>query len=170
VTYSSTSTNCGTRACAGAPGNRFHLSTRLNKNVRPNSRRSASHRSRSFAPAQPEDPEWEAVQEMFVALRPRFVGLAYTILRNKEDAEDAVQDALLSAYRHLRTFAGRSGFTAWFTRIVLNAALMIRRKRKPSWVDIQPESGARTTPLGRKGFRPRSLIRKWCAPRKKPSS
>lgn len=140
MSYSSTSTNCGTRACAGAPSNRFHPSTGLNKNVRPNSRGSASHRSRRFAPAQPEDHEWEAVQEMFVALRPRFVGLAYTILRNNEDAEDAVQDALLSAYRHLRAFEGRSALTTWFTRIVLNAALMIRRKRKLSGIDSHRES------------------------------
>jgi len=77
---------------------------------------------------------------MFLASRPRFVALAYSILRNKEDAEDAVQDALLSAYLHLRAFEGRSAFTTWFTRIVLNAALMIRRKRKPSWNDSQRES------------------------------
>lgn len=76
---------------------------------------------------------------MFLALRPRFVGLAYSILRNKEDAEDAIQDAFLSACRHLRTFEGRSALTTWFTRIVLNAALMVRRKRKPSRVESLPE-------------------------------
>jgi RNA polymerase sigma-70 factor, ECF subfamily len=64
-------------------------------------------------------------------------------LRNKEDAEDAVQDALLSACLHLRTFEGRSALKTWFTRIVLNAALMIRRKRKPSWMD--PLSEPNTT-------------------------
>jgi RNA polymerase sigma-70 factor (ECF subfamily) len=77
---------------------------------------------------------------MFLASRPRFVALAYSILRNKEDAEDAVQNAFLSAYLHLRAFEGRSAFTTWFMRIVLNAALMIRRKRKPSWTDFQRES------------------------------
>jgi RNA polymerase sigma-70 factor (ECF subfamily) len=77
---------------------------------------------------------------MFLASRPRFVALAYSILRNKEDAEDAVQDALLSAYLHLRAFEGRSAFRTWFTRIVLNAALMIRRKRKSLWTDSQQES------------------------------
>jgi RNA polymerase sigma-70 factor (ECF subfamily) len=66
--------------------------------------------------------------------------MAYSILRNKEDAEDAVQDALLSAYRHLRAFEGRSALATWFTRIVLNAALMIRRKRKRSWNGSEPES------------------------------
>jgi RNA polymerase sigma-70 factor (ECF subfamily) len=41
-----------------------------------------------------------------------------------------VQDAFLSACRHLREFEGRSALTTWFTRIVMNAALMVRRKRK----------------------------------------
>ena len=84
----------------------------------------------------------EAFQETFVAYRPKFVGIAYSILRNKEDAEDAVQDAVLSAYMHLRNFEGRSAFTTWFTRIVLNAALMILRKRTNSRIDSLPESSA----------------------------
>jgi RNA polymerase sigma-70 factor (ECF subfamily) len=82
----------------------------------------------------------DALQEMFLASRPKFVGLAYSILRNKEDAEDAVQDAVLSAYVNLRNFEGRSAFTTWFTRIVLNAALMILRKRTNSRIDSVPES------------------------------
>jgi RNA polymerase sigma-70 factor, ECF subfamily len=80
------------------------------------------------------------VQEMFLSSREKFLGLAYTILRNKEDAEDAVQDAFASAFRHLRAFEGRSAFTTWFTRIVLNAALMMLRKRKSSRLDPLPES------------------------------
>jgi len=70
------------------------------------------------------------LQELFLTSRKRFVGIAYRILRNKEDAEDAVQDAFVSASRHLREFEGRSALTTWFTRIVMNAALMVRRKRK----------------------------------------
>jgi DNA-directed RNA polymerase specialized sigma24 family protein len=65
--------------------------------------------------------------------------MAYTILRNKEDAEDAVQDALLSAYVHLRAFEGRSALTTWFSRIVLNASFMIRRKWKSSHIEFFPE-------------------------------
>jgi len=111
-----------------------------NNHLRPHSRATAGYTSRRFVSAQPEGHEWEAVQEMYLASRPRFVGLAYSILRNKDDAEDAVQDALLSAYLHLRAFEGRSAFTTWFTRIVWNAALMIRRKRKRSWNESQRES------------------------------
>jgi RNA polymerase sigma-70 factor, ECF subfamily len=69
---------------------------------------------------------------MFVASRAKFVAIARTILRNREDAEDAVQSAFLSGYLHLRSFEGRSALKTWFMRIVMNAALMIQRKRKPT--------------------------------------
>ncbi len=139
MNHSSISAQCGGHACAGAADSRLH-SSRARNNLRPHSRAAASYPSRRFVPAQPEGHEWEAVQQMFLASRPRFVALAYSILRNKEDAEDAVQDAFLSAYLHLRAFEGRSAFTTWFTRIVLNAALMVRRKRKSLWTDSQQES------------------------------
>src|SRR5258708_2384450 len=100
----------------------------------------ASHESHNLVEAGPEVMGMEAFQEMFVAYRPKFVGIAYSILRNREDAEDAVQDAFLSAYVHLRNFEGRSAFTTWFTRIVLNAALMVLRKRTNSRIDSLAES------------------------------
>jgi RNA polymerase sigma-70 factor, ECF subfamily len=81
-----------------------------------------------------------AFEEMFVASRPKFVAMAYAILRNREDAEDAVQNAFISGYLHLRSFEGRSALRTWFTRIVLNAALMIQRKRKPSTIQPLPEN------------------------------
>jgi RNA polymerase sigma-70 factor (ECF subfamily) len=52
------------------------------------------------------------------------------MLRNKEDAENAVQDSLCSACTKLRSFQGRSSFSTWLTRIVINSALMSRRKKK----------------------------------------
>jgi RNA polymerase sigma-70 factor (ECF subfamily) len=82
----------------------------------------------------------EAFEEMFVASRPKFVAMAHAILRNREDAEDAVQNAFLSGYLHLRSFEGRSALRTWFTRIVLNAALMIQRKRKRSTIQPLPEN------------------------------
>jgi RNA polymerase sigma-70 factor (ECF subfamily) len=82
----------------------------------------------------------EALEEMFVASRSKFVAIAYSILRNREDAEDAVQNAFISGYYHLHGFEGRSALRTWFTRIVLNAALMIRRRRKPSAIAPLPEN------------------------------
>jgi RNA polymerase sigma-70 factor (ECF subfamily) len=82
----------------------------------------------------------EAFEEMVVASRSKFLAIANAILRNSEDAEDAVQDAILSGYLHLRSFEGRSALRTWFTRIVINAALMIRRKQKLPWICSQPET------------------------------
>jgi len=82
----------------------------------------------------------EALEEMFAVSRSRFLKVAYSVLRNKEDAEDAVQDAFLSAHRNLRSFEGRAALTTWLTRIVLNAALMMRRKRKPFEVKLLSET------------------------------
>jgi len=52
------------------------------------------------------------------------------LTRNREDAEDAVQDALLRAFLHIRDFDGRSAFATWLTRIAINSALMILRKKR----------------------------------------
>jgi RNA polymerase sigma-70 factor (ECF subfamily) len=142
VNHSSIHAQCGGQACARAVDSRLHSSSARNNHLRPHSRTPASYTSHRFIPAQPEGHQCEAVQEMFLASRPRFVALAYSILRNKEDAEDAVQDAFLSAYLHLHAFEGRSAFTTWFTRIVFNAALMIRRKQKSLWTDSRRESSA----------------------------
>jgi RNA polymerase sigma-70 factor, ECF subfamily len=93
-----------------------------------------------FVKTHAEALERKELEEMFVPSRPKFIAIAYSVLRNREDAEDAVQNAFLSGYRHLRSFEGRSALSTWFTRIVLNAALMIRRKRKPSPIAPLPES------------------------------
>jgi RNA polymerase sigma-70 factor (ECF subfamily) len=53
-----------------------------------------------------------------------------SITRNREDAEDALQDAFLKAYLALKSFEGRANFYSWLTRIAINASLMILRKRR----------------------------------------
>ena len=56
--------------------------------------------------------------------------VAYRITKNRDDAEDAIQDAWMKAYVHLTTFDGRAKFSTWLTRIVINSGLMtLRRKR-----------------------------------------
>jgi|HubBroStandDraft_4_1064222.scaffolds.fasta_scaffold136266_3 RNA polymerase sigma factor (sigma-70 family) len=58
--------------------------------------------------------------------------VAHRITRNREDAEDAVQECFLSAFIQLRAFDGRSKFLTWLTRIATNAALMKLRKNRTS--------------------------------------
>jgi RNA polymerase sigma factor (sigma-70 family) len=52
------------------------------------------------------------------------------ITGNISDAEDALQEALLKAYVHIGGFEGRSAFSSWLTRIAINNALMLLRKRR----------------------------------------
>jgi RNA polymerase sigma-70 factor, ECF subfamily len=54
----------------------------------------------------------------------------YNITRNWHDAEDALQDATLRAFYHLKDFQGKSSFSTWLTRIAINSALMILRKKR----------------------------------------
>jgi RNA polymerase sigma-70 factor (ECF subfamily) len=59
---------------------------------------------------------------------PQTLRVIKGIVRNREDAQDALQEATLKAFTHLPQFDGRSRFSTWFTRIGINAALMILRK------------------------------------------
>ena len=65
---------------------------------------------------------------------------ALGIMGNAHDAEDALQDGLLSAFRNLKSFRGRSQFSTWLTRVVINAALMRRRGQavRPSSAAAEP--------------------------------
>jgi RNA polymerase sigma factor (sigma-70 family) len=56
--------------------------------------------------------------------------VVHRITRNREDAEDAVQDCFLSAFVHMNDFDGRSQFVTWLTRIAINAALAKLRKKR----------------------------------------
>ncbi len=61
---------------------------------------------------------------------PRIYRTLYRITKNREDAEDALQEALMRAFINLPRFDGRSSFSTWLTRIALNAAFMkLRRGR-----------------------------------------
>jgi len=134
------SVNDRPRADAGAPERRPLSSGMRNRRVRAILRPSSDDQPGELAVTGLKGRKWETVEEMYVASYPRFLRIANAILRDKGDAEDAVQDAALSACLHLRNFEGRSAFTTWFTRIVINAALMILRKRKSS-LESFPEAG-----------------------------
>jgi RNA polymerase sigma factor (sigma-70 family) len=60
----------------------------------------------------------------------RLLHTTYRITRNRQDAEDAVQDSLLKAFCHLNDFQEKCSFSTWLTRIAINSALMILRKKR----------------------------------------
>lgn len=72
----------------------------------------------------------DAGSTLFAGCTPALHRVALRVLGSHEDAEDAVQNGLLAAWRNLKRFEGRSQFSTWLTRIVINAALQeIRRNR-----------------------------------------
>jgi len=60
---------------------------------------------------------------------PSLYRYAYRLLKNKDDAEDAVQDALLAALKHWNQFRAEAQLSTWLTAIVINCARMQLRKR-----------------------------------------
>jgi RNA polymerase sigma-70 factor (ECF subfamily) len=65
--------------------------------------------------------------------------LTQNITQNREDAEDAMQEAFLKAFQHLGEFQGNSRFYTWLVRIAVNQALMKLRKRRPNVVSLDEE-------------------------------
>lgn len=65
--------------------------------------------------------------------------LTQNITQNREDAEDAMQEAFLKSFEHLQSFEGNSRFYTWLVRIAVNQALMKLRKRRPNVVSLDEE-------------------------------
>jgi RNA polymerase sigma-70 factor (ECF subfamily) len=61
----------------------------------------------------------------------RVYGVSFKMLRNREDAEDNVQNVFCKAYCGIRQFEGNSKFSTWLVRIAINEALMMLRKHRP---------------------------------------
>jgi RNA polymerase sigma-70 factor (ECF subfamily) len=57
-------------------------------------------------------------------------GLCFRLTRNKDDAEEALQDTFVNVYTKLRNFEGKSAFASWLFRVTANTALMKLRKRR----------------------------------------
>jgi RNA polymerase sigma-70 factor, ECF subfamily len=80
--------------------------------------------------AQARGGQSEAFDALCQPHKRRLLRNTYRITRNHEDAEDALQDSFLRAFLHINRFDGRSAFSTWLTRIAINSALMIIRKRR----------------------------------------
>jgi RNA polymerase sigma-70 factor (ECF subfamily) len=83
-----------------------------------------------------------AFEELVSRYERKIFRLTMNITGNREDAEDAMQDAFLKSYSHLKTFQGDSRFYTWLVRIAVNEALMRLRKRRPNQVSLdEPVAG-----------------------------
>jgi RNA polymerase sigma-70 factor (ECF subfamily) len=72
----------------------------------------------------------QAFEELVLRHTQRVLAIAQRITNNREDAEDVAQESFHKAYLHLDAFQEKSRFSTWLTRIVMNEAfMMLRRKR-----------------------------------------
>ncbi len=95
----------------------------------------------------------DAQEHLFTRYTSRLYRTAFAVLHNKEDAEDALQDGLCKAYIRLRSFQGRSSFSTWLTRIIVNSALMIRRRKS-----VHPEASLDEILEGQPARLPRGAV------------
>lgn len=65
--------------------------------------------------------------------------LSYSILKNEEDAKDAVQEAIYNAYKNLETLKDKRKFKSWIYKIVANTSFKILRNKK-NYIDIEQEN------------------------------
>ena len=101
------------------------------------------------------EPDGEALNELLGNCMPRLFRVADCVLHNRYDSEDALQDGLLSALRHIDQFKGNSQFSTWLYSIVRNSALAkLRKQRAHVMVSIDddhdgdPERDAPKVPAG----------------------
>ena len=90
------------------------------------------------------DGDSDAFGELVRRHRDRLWAVALRTLGDREDAADAVQDALVSAYRSADRFRGESAVTTWLHRIVVNACLDRARRRRARPTVPLPESDGGT--------------------------
>lgn len=81
-----------------------------------------------------------AFDELVNLYQPRMLRTSLRMLRNMDDAEDAVQQAFVSAWQNLDRFRGDASFSTWITRITLNEALTALRRRKRQFVELTEAS------------------------------
>ncbi|HEX7597997.1 MAG TPA: sigma-70 family RNA polymerase sigma factor [Polyangia bacterium] len=77
---------------------------------------------------QAQSGDANALRPLLEQIRPRALAIALKVLRNRDDAEDAVQDAMVKVWRNLHRFEGRASFTTWIHRIVMNTSLDLLRR------------------------------------------
>jgi len=79
----------------------------------------------------------EAFEKITELYQRKIYALAFNMTRNQMDAQDITQEVLLSIYKKIGTFQGKSAFSSWVYRITLNATYMkLRNKKKEQYVSL----------------------------------
>src|SRR6267378_3458991 len=81
----------------------------------------------------------QAFDELVLRHKQRVIAVAQRITNNREDAEDVAQESFHKAFLHLEAFQEKSRFSTWLTRIAMNEAFMLLRRRR-GIVEVLPEN------------------------------
>ncbi|MEO1338631.1 MAG: sigma-70 family RNA polymerase sigma factor, partial [Myxococcota bacterium] len=100
---------------------------------------------------QAKDGDRRAFGRLVETYQRRVYALAYGILRNREDAWDAAQEAFVKAYKSLDRFEGTASFYTWMYRITYNVSIDFLRSRSRKEVSDLPENKTVDEALRRAG-------------------
>lgn len=81
----------------------------------------------------------QAFEELVLRHKQRVLAVAQRITNNREDAEDVAQESFHKAFLHLDAFQEKARFSTWLTRIAMNEAFMLLRRRR-GFLEVLPES------------------------------
>src|SRR6202795_3364886 len=81
----------------------------------------------------------QAFEELVLRHKQKVLAVAQRITNNREDAEDVAQESFHKAFLHLDAFQERSRFSTWLTRIAMNEAFMLLRRRRGVF-EVLPEN------------------------------
>jgi RNA polymerase sigma-70 factor, ECF subfamily len=108
-----------------------------------------SHLPERILVAKAQSGNEEAFTELVRRHSGQVYGLSLNMLRNREDAEDNLQNVLVKAFHHIHRFEGNSQFSTWLVRIAINEALMKLRKRNSERIsDYHEPNASGDEPLG----------------------
>lgn len=103
-----------------------------------------------------------AFEQLYQTHGAKMKSIAYNLLGNTTDAEDAVQETFLKVYRSAASFRGQSSFATWVTRILINNCYDLRRKRvrRQELPELENEGGQPLAePVARGDERTRVILR-----------
>ena len=85
-----------------------------------------------------QEGKCESFEQLANLYQKKIYALSFNLTRNEMDSEDVTQEVLLTLFKKIHTFQGRSAFSSWVYRITLNATYMrLRRRKKEQSISIE---------------------------------
>jgi RNA polymerase sigma-70 factor, ECF subfamily len=130
IAISSTSDNDASKSCSASFREGAYSMVPGSGDLLPDASSDTSSRNDQHLVVAAQSGCGTAFNELWNLYSRRIYKTVFNITKNAQDAEDATQDSFLRAYLAFESFEGRASFYSWLTRIAINSALGILRKRR----------------------------------------